>query len=285
MSETHQIEITSAIEQLCKGQDYTCSGESVDPISGEKFHWTMLNDGHGTNSCINFIRKIPQEKKSSLISSTTPVETLAKYIDESNCIRLYESSGATVIIVKIYKNRAECFMSGDSQLIIFKNSEIVHISNPHNCKDPTERERMKNKGYTFCPTTNIKVISESRMTMEHGEYVLFKNNNKLACTQALGHNSITGYNPAKFSIPLEKEISYRFVLGSDGLFDMLILDNPDDIKFLRTETSKNICDKATKRWLQEWEAIDLENMENYKFSYEKSQCDDVSVTTVDIKPI
>ena len=276
------IHIATATAQLCKGQDYVCSGHGKSSETDEAFEWVMLNDGHGTNSCINFVRAIPEEKKSELIGSPDPIQRLAGYIDESGCVRTYESSGATAVIIKLYKDRAECINCGDSRCIIFKDGELIHVSKEHNSYNEEERTRMLKRGITFQSSTNIKVVSDTMIASVPSEYAIFKNGTMLACTQALGHNSKTGYDPSVFVLPLEENVSYRFVMGSDGLFDMVMMDNPCDMEKLKTATCQDICDWAAARWQQEWDARPSTGG-NIKIKYDSHECDDVSVAVINVK--
>jgi hypothetical protein len=139
-------------------------------------------------------------------------------------------------------------------------------------------------GYGFAPSSNIKLLSENTLTMAESGYVSFSDGKQLACTQALGHNSKTGYNPETYEFPLVQGETYRVVLGSDGVFDMTMMENSQDIQDLLTKTSRELCSKIVSRWLQEWEAH-LPDKAPQKFRYQKHDCDDVSVATVDIVPL
>lgn len=282
---THDVTMSHAVEQMTeKGQDYVCQGTGTDPITGEKFKWIMLNDGHGSDACINFIRSIPQEKKDELISTTDTIRVLADYIDHNAGIPKYESSGATCIIAKCFPTKVDCISAGDSQFIVFKNGELIYVSKEHNCQNEAERIRLTEKGYNFIPASNIKLLTETTLTSVESGYACFPDGTKLACTQALGHNSKTGYLPETYTFQLIPGDAYRVVLGSDGLYDMTMLDNSQDIQCLLTKTSQELCDKTVSRWLQEWEAH-LPNKEPQKFNYNRLQCDDVSVSIVDIVPL
>jgi len=281
----HDISMSHAVEQMTvKGQDYVCQGTGADSITGEKFQWIMLNDGHGENVCINFIRTMPQEKKNELISSRQPIEALANHIDKNAFILPRESSGATCVIVKCYTNHVECISAGDSQFLVFKNGELIYISKEHNCQNEAERQRLIEMGYGFVPSSNIKLLSENTLTCAESGYARFSDGTQLACTQALGHNSKTGYLPETYEFPLLEGDTYRVVLGSDGVFDMTMMENSQDIQDLLTKTSRELCSKIVSRWLQEWEAH-LPNKGPEKFTYTRHQCDDVSVATVDIVPL
>jgi len=282
--DNHTVTISSAFEQMSKGQDYVCNGKGVDSHTGEEFEWALLNDGHGTNTCIQFIRSIPIEKKSELMGTLEPIHAFAKHIDDSRKIHPWDSTGATVLITKCYKDRIVCLSSGDSQFMVFKDGDLIHISKEHNTSNQEERQRIIEKGYKIEPSSAFKLLSESTMTSASAEYIIFPNDQrKLACTQALGHNSRTGYFPEKIVIPLEGGSSYRIVMGSDGIFDMTMLENKEDIQFLQTKSSQEICNKSTNRWLQEWVGH-MPDGSIEKFKWDKINCDDISVIVIDAVP-
>jgi serine/threonine protein phosphatase PrpC len=175
MNSIYKVEIETAVRQLCKGQDYVEKGHGVDSDSGEEFDWALLNDGHGSHSCIRFIRDIPIEKKAELIGTGNPVEALAEYIDTSGCVRKDESSGATVVIVKFYSDRAVCLSSGDSQVAVFKNGELEYLSKEHNCHNPEEVDRVKAMGFSIStqPNTNSKMVAKNQLAVADSVYAVF----------------------------------------------------------------------------------------------------------------
>jgi serine/threonine protein phosphatase PrpC len=282
-SETHDINIVYSVEKMYKGQDYICHGNGIDSETGESFRWVMLNDGHGTDACINFIRSIPDTIKSELIGKPDPIASLVNYIDKTRCVFRYESSGATAVILKCYANRGHVITCGDSQAVVFKDGEVVHITKEHNCYNESERERLTSRGVRFVSSRNIKVIKHNEIINVPADYATFREDHYLACTQALGHNSLTGYAPDNFIIPFEKGSTYKFVLGSDGLFDMTMLDNECDITVLREKNGHEIMGWCMDRWLQEWNGDFPENAKN-TFQFKKEDCVDISVATINICP-
>jgi hypothetical protein len=279
----HDIKISTAIESMYKGQDYICQGEGTDSETGEPFQWIMLNDGHGTNSCINCIKSIPIDKKSELIGKPNPIAALAEYIDESKRIFKREPSGATAVILKCYANRGEVITCGDSQAVIFKDGAIVHITEEHNCSNPNERIRLIERGVTFFESKNIKVVSPNEMIHIPTEYAVFDINHQIACTQALGHNSITGYSPDKYVIYFDECSTYKIILGSDGIFDMIMMDDKNDLAVLCEKDGIEIKDWVLARWLQQWET-EFPGFGKQYFTYEKKDCDDISVATIIVCP-
>jgi serine/threonine protein phosphatase PrpC len=124
----HEIIISHAVQQMFKGQDLIRQG-----TVGE-MKWVMLNDGHGSDACINCLRSLSQDQLDKIIASSTPIESLATKIDETIKITQKDLSGATCVIARIYPSHIELISSGDSQFIVFKNKELIYVSKEHNCK-------------------------------------------------------------------------------------------------------------------------------------------------------
>ena len=271
-------------------QDHVCAGKGLDEGTGEIFDWVMLNDGHGTDACIREIRGISNEKMSTYMGKIDPVAALVGHIEDSGCVRAAsvfktrESSGATAVIVKCYADRVRCITVGDSQVLIFKDGNILHVTAEHNCSNESERARVQALGYRFIKSSGIKVVSETMMVQTTAEYMDMGDGNTLATTQALGHNGLTGYAPSVYDFPFEEGSSYKVVLGSDGMFDMVMLDNENDVGVLKSKSSSEICDWTVSRWLQKWYAT-LPSGKETSFNYTPAQCDDVSVATVEIRAV
>jgi len=205
----HFVEISSTVNNICKAQDFTEQGSGVDFQTGEEFQWALLNDGHGTHSCIDFIREIPLAKKAEFIGSLSPVDAFTTYIDQSGCVLMNESSGATMIIVKIYHDRAVCISIGDSTVTVFKDGALVYKNPGHNCANPAEVGRVNGLGFKIVPASNIRILAPNMIEPCSALYMLFpgessSSGRRLACTQALGHNSLTGYLPEIHTIQFDQ---------------------------------------------------------------------------------
>jgi len=267
-----------------KGQDYCCTGAGRDVDTGEPFRYIMVNDGHGTDSCIFFIRGISDSKKAELLGSRDPVEALAKHITDSGCVSRGESSGATLVLVKLYADRAVCLTCGDSKLVVFKDGALLHETVEHDGFNEEERARVTALGVTFEKSSNFRLLSENLMTAAPSLYCLFGDGNRLAPTQALGHNSKTGYKPSVYVVPYEADSSYRFVLGSDGLFDMIVKDCDADMDRLRCmSNAREIVDYYVARWQQRWGVL-LGDGSRTSQKFNKRDCDDVVVAVVELAP-
>lgn len=289
MSSLPETRLTTAIEPMAKNQDYVCSGVGKDAETMEDFEWVMLNDGHGTNTCIHALRNLSMEKKTELIAQCHPVEALAAHLDATGNIMAWESSGATAVIVKRFATRVECICAGDSRFIVFENQSLVYASTPHNATNPSERSRVAALGATFDNSTEIQLTSETTMTLKPSLYTVFRplhpaqGRQLLAPTQSLGHNSKTGFAPEYYRFDVVEGTRHRILVGSDGLFDMLLLDHAPDLQKLADPTllAQDICNWAKSRWLQTWHGHFPDGARE-TFSFRKEQCDDISVAIMDI---
>jgi serine/threonine protein phosphatase PrpC len=283
---SHVIDINTKLTQLSKKQDFIISEQAIDKNTGELFSWIVVFDGHGSNDCIDFIRKIPLQDMIEFIISDNPIENLSEYIDTN--LELKSSSGSTMCLIKIYLNRIVCINCGDSQAAIYKNGELEFITEEHNYKNEKEKLRLENN-VNYLPSSNIQIEDINTLINVYSEYIEWKveNYTKLACSQCLGHNGITGCVPDTVIIPITPGDRFKVILGSDGLWDMIMKDNEDEIKELYGMDAEQIMNKVVDRWLQPWNMIDrLNNNPIIHYSkYKPYQCDDISVAVADIIPI
>lgn len=282
----HAISITESLEQMDKGQDQTYSGVFRDEETDEEGQWGLITDGHGTNKCIDFLRSIPQTTLNEIVGSKTPVENLAAHINRNASIPIHESSGATMCLAKVYKDRVMVINCGDSQACVYKNGEQVFLSEEHTCSNEKERQRLEKMGIKYQPSGNIEVVAETKLCGVSSQYAVFPPNFTLASTQSLGHNGRTGYDPDVTMIPYEPGDTIQVVIGSDGFWDMIIKGNNSEMNSFASKTSDELLKFSVGRWLQEWEMYrDKTTKIFHKCAYTRNQCDDVSVVKIDIIPI
>jgi serine/threonine protein phosphatase PrpC len=282
----HVLDITLKISQLSKKQDFIISEQSFDKNTGELFNWVVVFDGHGSNDCINFIREIPIQDMIEFIISDNPIENLSDYINKN--LELDFCSGSTMCLIKFYSNRIICINCGDSQAAIYKNGKLEFISEEHNFKNEKEKIRLGDN-VNYLPSADIKIEDKNTLISVYSEYIEWEdqNNTKLSCSQCLGHNGITGCVPDIVIIPITKRDRYKVILGSDGLWDMVMKDNEEDISQLYEMDAEKIMNQTVERWLQPWNMIDRLNNNSiiHHSKYKPYQCDDIAVVVVDIIPI
>jgi len=282
---SHALDINTKINQLSKGQDYIITDQTIDLQTGEVFNWAAVFDGHGNNDCIDFIRKIPSSTMNEFIVSNKPIQRLANYINKN--LKTTKSSGSTMCLVKIYRDRIECINCGDSQVVVYRNGNIKFVSKEHNYLNKNERNRLADD-VTFIPSMNIKMIDTDSLVSVYSEYIEWNEDlTRLACSQALGHNGITGCAPDKTIIPISPNDNYKIIIGSDGLWDMVMMNDKNEMTELYYMDADDIMKQTTDRWLQQWKMQDLLNYNTtiHHCSYQPRQCDDISIVVVDIIPI
>jgi len=119
-------------------------------------------------------------------------------------------------------------------------------------------ERLKGKVILNKSLDPVAVIStKTSLITKDSIYILFNDGTSLAMSQALGHNGITGYAPEKKEIFYESTDKVDIILGSDGFWDQIILDEESadclsDLNDLFTMTSEQLANKSDARWKQPW---------------------------------
>jgi serine/threonine protein phosphatase PrpC len=134
------------------------------------------------------------------------------------------------------------------------------------------------------------MIENDKLISVYSEYIEWNLSNGdflLACTQSLGHNGITGYEPEYKTIPIIKGEKYKIIIGSDGLWDMVMVDDQLDMNKLSRKNVHELMEQTTNRWLQTWNMQDLLNNDTdiIQCNYAPNQCDDIAIIVADIIPI
>lgn len=291
-----RITITEHVDQMCKGQDHTRSGQTT--IDGQQVKYAVVFDGHGSDSVINFIRRISQQKMDEIMAMPCPATTMFHYINDATpklCIR-GESSGSTMCLTRIFPTYVEIINVGDSQGYVIKNGELAFVSEPHCYDNAKERTRLDAMGVRTEASSNFKIVDDRHLYKTRTRYIFHipYEDNRLALSQALGHAGKTGIAPDRTVIPYEASDEVVVILGSDGHFDM-VKRHMDRDEFLESDllavkdmSGEAILNQSVDRWLQEWEMhYDLERPEIfqvYKYSRGKMETDDVAIVKVTIRP-
>jgi len=286
---THNILTSEHVEKMYKGQDATFTGKYIDE-NGREINWAMIADGHGSDFCIDILRNMDKEYLNNIISKPNPINILSEHINtEFKNKRYYLTSGSTVCLVKCHKNYIEVINCGDSQASVFKNNELVLITEEHNWKNKSERERLQklhNNNIKFKPSTDIRVVDEHDLMGVYSEYIEYPDKTYIACSQSLGHNGITGCCPSVSTVYFNETDILRVIIGSDGLWDMVLKDNIEEMKLLYTMNGNDILKFAIDRWLQPWNMFKEGNPHDLTIaSYKKEQCDDIGFVVIDVLPV
>jgi len=284
---SHSVSIGNSVRQMCKRQDQAYQGIFIDEETGEKGKWAMITDGHGNDKCIAYLRSIPQAELDKVVGLKNPAETLFAMVNKNVLLRLHESSGATLNLVKVYSDRLVCINMGDSQAAVYKNGELVFLTEFHDSSNPVERQRLmkENPSVGYFPSKSCVVTTDGKMYQADAEYIHHTSYVILALTQALGHRGVTGCAPTTTTISYGPEDTVRVVIASDGFWDMVAENAPEEKLRFADMSSDELLNFAVDRWLQPWDMyMNRDKPEFQTCSYTTNECDDVCVVKIDILP-
>ena len=281
-----------SILNLDKGQDFGLYGKGINS-KGEEFDWMVGCDGHGSNQVINLLRSLNWDL---VMKQDNTLQEVINIIDR--CGFQYQSSGSTYLEAKIFKDRIETCSVGDSKIMVFMDDKLCYENTEHNLFNASEKERLQPRidDLTMIVedvTTIPHILTPHNISTQTKHYYNFNHTYKLAMSQALGHNNITGIEPERKIIPYTSENKMRVILMSDGVSDMICFE-PEyyekDIYSLSLLPSSEIASFSEQRWKQEWHYYikkDDELFTPYCFATpgSRSGFDDVLVVTCDIYPL
>jgi len=243
--------------QFGKQQDHAFYGKY------SKGYYVGVLDGHGTNRCIDLLRKV---NYNTLIEMPDPCNELFHYLSPEP---LY-GTGSTINFNKIEisdKIYITNYNIGDSETMILVNGEVVFSTNPHTLSNESEKIRIQPYlspiqsvvGWTPIP------ITDKRMSAIRSDISKFATGESLVPTQSLGHDNMTGYAPDVSTITCELSDKVRIICGTDGFWNMIVKSlDMDDLKQMPVY---QLMDKAEKRWKQEWEyAPNIKNLNQFELT-------------------
>jgi serine/threonine protein phosphatase PrpC len=252
-------------------------------LEAEPYSFIVLMDGHGVGRYVNEFHKQPWKE---IIVHRSP-EQISTYL--KNNVRHNNSfnCGSTLSIVKMFNNRIECMWTGDSEIVIYKDKQVVFRSLSHNCDNLVEHERLTGHKNTqgvlsgnFLMTRCIKsskphVLTPTSITMKDSSCYNHTNGFVSPLTRSFGHINKIECDFDTHTIPIAKDDhTYKVVIASDGLWDM-ISDTVEDTNMLITENAYRLAREGHRRWKQEW---DYTWRGKYiKNRFPDNQTDDVSV--------
>ena len=282
-----------SVLSLDKGQDFGIYGKGINS-KGEEFEWMIGCDGHGGNQIINLLRSLNWDL---IMKQDNTLQEVIKIIDR--CGFQYQSTGATYMEAKIFKDRIETCSVGDSKIMVFMDDKLCYESTEHNLFNESEKERLQPHidEHTMIVEdvpTIPHVLTPHNITTQTKHYYNFNHTYKIAMSQSLGHNNVSGINPERKIISYTPQNKIRVVLMSDGVTDV-ISSEPEyyekDIHSLSVLPCSEIASLAEQRWKQEWHYYvkkDDETFTPFCFATpnsSRSGFDDVLVVTCDIYPI
>jgi serine/threonine protein phosphatase PrpC len=259
----NKISMDFCVRGLGKNQDLAFTGSSK--LKGDKFDYGIILDGHGSHQFIDFMKRM---EWLYIVSDEDPWETLNSILMENNFLE----GGSTIIIMRAFINRIEVISVGDSSIIIHKNGVLSYMNEKHTHTNPKEIERLKHlssyRGIKKSKDYIPQIRNSTEMQAKRGHYNYFGYDHmQLAMTQSLGHKNITGYEPERHIEYYEEMDTIHILMGSDGLFDMLLLKKyintipehtPTDLEDIEKDnqdilemTATEIVEKAERRWKKE----------------------------------
>jgi serine/threonine protein phosphatase PrpC len=272
-----KMKMSGCVLNISKKQDDIFYGYN-NSIPGNEFEWGVLLDGHGTD---HFINKMRTQDWGKIMSEVDPWAALEIILLEISGTYGY-NSGSTLLIMRCYVDRIETISIGDSEIIIHKNGKMIYKSTPHNTQNESEMVRLSNmpigKYYYLKQKTPIPQIRTSDTIQARiGGYFYFENDSssittQIAMSQAIGHNNVTCYEPERHIEFFTQEDSIQCIMGSDGLFEMLLIPEnilkvpvisdeelleivSEDTVDMLTMNAEELCEKAENRWKQEWKYL------------------------------
>jgi len=289
------VTIRTATKSLGKGQDAPYCGSFVDDC-GSKGHYVAVYDGHGENSCIDAIRSFDQDEIMAAINPVDCVrEKIRDYRNQKKCNMA--RSGSTFVYAKIVTEDIDRSGIGyisignvsDSELAVYINGVRVFMTTPQIATTPGEMERLRKENRVSIIATNKeykpKVHTDNKLTMERAYNINFIGMNPIVPAQSLGHNELTGYAPEfkVITFDLAKD-RVRVVAGSDGLWDLLNLEVPQDNDAVLKMDADLLCEFAEKKWKQDWNyCTDNKNMDKFTVTKFPSY-DDIGIAIYDYTP-
>ena len=247
--------INGATRGLGSDQDLVYFGNEPE------YKWGVLLDCHGTDRFKNLLKTFDWK---TIMSHVEPAAILHELIKGANGF-YGKNSGSTMILIKIFVDRIQTFCIGDSRVAIYKNGQLAYINCPHTNSNPLEIERLKDLRveYELMVDPYPNISSSTILRGKIGIYNSFYDDyGQLLCrispTQAIGHNGATGYCVEKHVETFNLEDDIRVVAGSDGVFDMFLLEGEvaEDVEQDRVDinsmTVEQLLQKAENRWKQSW---------------------------------
>jgi serine/threonine protein phosphatase PrpC len=283
---THTVAIEHGENQLGKKQDFATSGQGQDYETCEPVQWAGVFDGHGSNAIIREVRN--QASYAALAGN--PCKALQERLCQTQTLH-YESSGSTAVFAKVYENRALVQSVGDSSAIVLMDGVPIWQNVEHKWSNLLERARLSAMDPLIYAAKSrcTRVSAPQVMRSEPSVYVTWPNGvTKLAMTQALGHDGITGIEPDQFSFSLQPGHHYKIIAFSDGVGDMLIKESQEEMASIYKMSCAEIIEFATSRWRQNWFSPDPNNPEVLQGPWRYSlpeHFDDISCFVINIDPI
>ncbi len=245
----------SCLWQLDKQQDFVWDYSNNDTII------SIVADGHGTNSVVNYLRSLSDDYLYETCMLANPFEKLE--CDMENCINTSDS-GACISIIRINSSsNLEIFWIGDTMTQVYKNGTKIAQTELHTAENPSEYERKTKEGALFMSEMGItrlpQITNNPHMSMKK---ILRCNHNPsdfmgtecLQMTRCAGHSALTskpGENYGYKSIDFTESDNIKIITASDGVWDVI----HEDENMSTIEDAIELVTFAAQRWCGDWNYV------------------------------
>jgi serine/threonine protein phosphatase PrpC len=235
--------------QLGNAQDYVVKGSFQK--DNEEYDYVCAMDGHGTgynlDSCISILRALDF---TIVAQQPNPVEYIRQQLLGHNLV----NSGSTFTFARINntKRQMEVMNVGDSMTAVFKNGKLVYATPIHCFQNPEEIERTKPLVREIRQATAPKPVNNTDVHLIESNVGVWNTGEVLVPTQSFGHNNMTGLAPSNVVIYYEPEDKVRVICGTDGFWDMKMIDYP----YIAVESAIRLVNVAERKWKQQWMYFD-----------------------------
>ena len=303
------------------GQDRVIRWQHAGLDGTEPFDFIGVLDGHGQvpaneknlaareqrapkKHFIECFDDISPETKDKIYRAEYPMLELISYFSTVAHNQYHHSTGAVASFARIYSDRVETFNVGDATSLVFIDGKLVYINERHTAANMREQERLTREfdlnsstsaRVCIVPSSTLELMSATDIRSIKSTYTVFKHEDangnytetRLAPSQSLGHNNVTGYEICMSVIPYTPEQTVHVITDTDGVMDMVCMPVgwtpdvlPTDLQFLATTDAQDIAKWARERWSQEW-TVHADGYTPGKQTFPKSRYgqDDIGVAT------
>jgi len=235
--------------QLGSGQDYVVNGSFCK--DNDEYDYVAAMDGHGTgynrHSCIALLRGLDFTE---VAQQPNPVEYIRQQLLGYNLVQ----SGSTFTFARINKTKQqiEVINVGDSMTAVFKNEKLVYTTPIHCFQNLEEVKRTKSLIREIRPATAPKPVNDTDVHLIESNVGVWNTGEVLVPTQSFGHNNMTGLAQSQHMIKYDPEDKVRVICGTDGFWDMKMIDYP----YIAVESAIRLVNVAERKWKQQWMYFD-----------------------------
>ena len=226
----------------------------------------VICDGHGQSRVINLLRQ-PQPFWADVAAKEEPIKHLQGLVGGLEGETINEGSTVTLLRGRVDEPAVECWWLGDSPVVAYERGQRVWESDTHTTHSASHLAAARRRGATaLSPQACFKAIGPHVFTEGALRYLSLGGMpasafpERLAMTRALGHmrfdahgalHSVLDPEPGYAKIRLAPGSEKKFVLGSDGFWDMFTSE--DDAWLARPDvTADLLLARAEERLAQKW---------------------------------